>query len=175
MTDLAARTMNIEIRRVTPDQTLPLRQKILRPGQPLQELVYPGDLDAESFHVGAHARGTGPDDAETLVGVASVYRQPMEHAGEKGLAALAGTGAWRLRGMAVDDGLRGEGVGSRLLNACIEHVAASGGRVLWCNARTPAERFYLRHGFVRHGDVFELPKIGPHVVMSVTISRGSVR
>lgn len=163
--------VDIEIRRITAAQTLSLRQKILRPGQAVQELVYPGDLDEVSFHAGAVERAGGSSEADALVGVASVYRQAMEKAREQGLEALAGTDAWRLRGMAVDDGLRGGGVGSMLLTACIAHVAASGGRVLWCNARLPAERFYLRHGFLRQSDVFEFPHIGPHIVMSRLIDQ----
>ena len=43
---------------------------------------------------------------------------------------------------------------------------AEGGELVWCNARTPARRFYERAGFVAHGDEWDEPEIGPHVAMS---------
>ena len=147
------------VRKIDVEETLELRQRVLRPGQSPHELVYPGDRDSSSLHLGAF-------DGERIVGVASVYRQEMEGASAKGLGFLSGEGVWRLRGMAVDDGCRGKGIGGELLRACVAWIERSGGTVLWCNARVLAEAFYVAHGFVRLGDVFELPGIGPHVVMS---------
>jgi hypothetical protein len=37
------------------------------------------------------------------------------------------------------------------------------GTFVWLNGRTPAKRFYERHGFLARGDVFDVPEIGPHV------------
>jgi predicted GNAT family N-acyltransferase len=37
---------------------------------------------------------------------------------------------------------------------------------VWCNARTPAVGLYAREGFAIEGEEFELPEIGPHVVMT---------
>ncbi|MFK7789853.1 MAG: hypothetical protein AB8C95_10235, partial [Phycisphaeraceae bacterium] len=36
---------------------------------------------------------------------------------------------------------------------------------LWCNARTSASGYYERLCFIQHGDLFEIPDIGPHAVM----------
>jgi GNAT superfamily N-acetyltransferase len=155
--------LGILVRQIDVDETLELRQRVLRPGQSPRDLVFPGDRDSSSFHAGAFEGG---ENGGPLVGVASVYEQAMEGAEANGLGFLSGAGVWRLRGMAVDDGCRGKGIGGVLLRACVEWVEHGGGRVLWCNARVPAEAFYVAHGFVRHGDVFELPAIGPHVVMS---------
>ena len=35
----------------------------------------------------------------------------------------------------------------------------------WCNARTSAAGYYEKIGFVIASDEFELPDIGPHVLM----------
>lgn len=157
--------MRFTVRQISPHETLPLRQEVLRPGQPLNELLFPGDLDSTSLHVGGYAKF--PDVAsEMLVGVASVYCQDLEGAMSKGLANLAGSGAWRLRGMATHPRVRGSGLGAQLLLACIEHARAEDGDVMWCNARVPAAGFYMRFGFEVHGREFELPKIGPHYLMS---------
>lgn len=77
-------------------------------------------------------------------------------------------GGWRLRGMATAADVRGTGFGAALLAACIEHVAASGGGELWCNARQVAIGFYRRAGFEVVSDEFDIPRIGPHVVMART-------
>jgi predicted GNAT family N-acyltransferase len=38
---------------------------------------------------------------------------------------------------------------------------------VWCNARTPARSLYERAGFTVASDEFELPEIGPHLVMEL--------
>jgi hypothetical protein len=40
---------------------------------------------------------------------------------------------------------------------------------VWCNARTPAVRFYECAGFSVASDVFELPRIGLHVMMELAV------
>ena len=67
--------------------------------------------------------------------------------------------------MATAEGLRGVGIGARLLAAALDHIAAEGGDLVWCNARTPARRFYERAGFVARGDEWVDPEIGPHIAM----------
>jgi predicted GNAT family N-acyltransferase len=66
--------------------------------------------------------------------------------------------------MATRADLRSLGIGAKVLEACVEHVAERGGGFLWCNARVPAQRFYERAGLSGWGDEFESYGI-PHVVM----------
>ena len=68
--------------------------------------------------------------------------------------------------MATEPDVRGSGFGTALLAACLEHVAASGGRELWCNARLGAVGFYRRAGFEVVSEEFDIAGIGPHVVMA---------
>jgi GNAT superfamily N-acetyltransferase len=75
------------------------------------------------------------------------------------------TPAWRLRGMATQEGFRGSGVGTALLNQAIDYVAEWKGAVLWCNARLAAINLYLRSDFQTYGDPWKDPDIGAHVVM----------
>jgi predicted GNAT family N-acyltransferase len=67
--------------------------------------------------------------------------------------------------MATDEARRGTGIGAGLLAAVLDHVADHDGELVWCNARTPASRFYERAGFAVHGDEWVDPEIGPHVAM----------
>jgi predicted GNAT family N-acyltransferase len=67
--------------------------------------------------------------------------------------------------MATVPAARGRGAGTMLLQMCIGHALAQQGEVVWCNARVPARGFYEHGGFSAVGDVFEIPGIGPHVLM----------
>jgi GNAT superfamily N-acetyltransferase len=129
----------------------PLRSAVLRPGQPPWALVNPGDDDPSSLHLAVMIAGE-------LVGTATVMRD--------GYPGGARPGDWRVRGMAVVASRRGRGIGSALLSACEAHVRTSGGSRIWCNARVAARNLYLKGGMVIEGDEFEIPGIGPHLLMS---------
>ncbi len=73
---------------------------------------------------------------------------------------------WRVRGMATVPGLRGQGLGARVLEAIEAAARERGAERLWCNARSGARGFYERAGFVVEGEEFALPDIGPHFLMS---------
>lgn len=147
---------NIDIRPISAVQARPLRQAVLRPHQAPDQLVYPGDDGPDSWHVGASLN-------DQLIGIASVYQEPPPNETPAGL--------WRLRGMAVLPGMQGQGLGRLLLQACLDHVTARGGKALWCNARTSASGFYRALGFEAVGEVFELDGIGPHFFMKRAIAR----
>jgi predicted GNAT family N-acyltransferase len=71
--------------------------------------------------------------------------------------------------MATAEGKRREGVGAALLNAVLEHVKLHSGGLLWCSARTSARSFYERAGFVSRGDIWDEPRLGPHVMMELHV------
>jgi GNAT superfamily N-acetyltransferase len=140
------------IREIEAAETLSLRYRVLRPQQSLEDCAYPLDGAPESYHLGCIMAGD-------LVGVASVYHEaPVgEHDPH----------AWRLRGMAVQEGARGYGIGRMLLEGIVEHVAGQdGAALLWCNARVSATGFYEAAGFAVRGEVFDLPPLGPHVILA---------
>ena len=60
----------------------------------------------------------------------------------------------QLRGMAVDDGRRGSGIGAVLLAAGVDRAFDDGAAAVWANARDTALAFYARHGFDVVGDGF---------------------
>ncbi|MFM8944800.1 MAG: GNAT family N-acetyltransferase [Actinomycetota bacterium] len=136
----------VEVRAIPPDLARDLRHEVLRPHQAPRTILYPGEDAADALTVGAFLDGA-------IVGVATVHPDPDV------------VDAFRLRGMAVTASLRDRGIGSRLLVGCIEHCTAVGAARLWCNARTPAIRFYERHGFAVVSDEWAEPDIGPHVRM----------
>jgi ribosomal protein S18 acetylase RimI-like enzyme len=141
----------VTIRAVTAAETRPLRHAVLRPHQRPEELVYESDDAPDTLHAAAIEAGE-------IVGTATIARAP--HPGDPGPAD------WRIRGMATAPAARGRGIGAALLQACLDHARERGGGRVWCNARTPAIALYERAGFAVEGEEFELPDIGPHVVMS---------
>lgn len=144
--------MNVET--ITAEQTRPLRHLVLRPTQPVDMTVYPGDDEPGTSHLGAFDEGR-------LVGIASLYRAPR----------VGGPGdGWRIRGMATTPAARGRGAGKALLEACRAHVAARGGGELWANARAAAIGFYTAAGFEPEGPEFDIEDIGPHVVVRLDVS-----
>lgn len=130
------------VRRATRDEILPLRHAVLRPGLPVAEAWFDGDDDPATVHAGAFRDDGAP------VGCVTLMPRPWRDA------------AWQLRGMATHPDVRGRGVGKALLA-----FAENGRTRLWCNARVAAAGFYAKHGWTVESDEFDLPGVGPHVVM----------
>jgi GNAT superfamily N-acetyltransferase len=143
---------DVTVERVAADVTYPLRQRVLRPGRPPAAARF--DIDDEPSTASFAAR---TPDGE-VVATAIVYPETCPWLPDR-------AGAWRLRGMATAPDRRGRGIGTRVLRAALAHVAASGGDLVWCNARVPARRLYERAGFRTHGVPWEDPEIGPHIAM----------
>jgi GNAT superfamily N-acetyltransferase len=140
-----------EIRPITAEETIPLRHAVLRAGLPRATAIFPGDEAASSRHFGAFVEGQ-------LVGVATIHFAPL-------LDRPDFDPAYQVRGMATAEDMRGQGVGTALLEACIAEAVRCGGQWIWCNARTPAAGLYSRHGFKVQGGIFDIPTAGPHYRM----------
>lgn len=158
----------LHARVITARDTLRLRQEVLRPGRPSSECTFPGDEDEPTVHAGTLHEGA-------IVSIASMYLEDRSAGAPGGApgsrASYPGGTAWRLRGMATEPELRGFGAGRLALDLCIAHAAARGGTVAWCNARVEAVGFYERLGWqVVGGDVFDIPTVGPHLVMERPLS-----
>jgi GNAT superfamily N-acetyltransferase len=138
--------VTIEVRRVDAETVRPLRHSVLRAGADLSESVYPIDDLPDTVHLAAMC-------GDVVVGTATVFPQPYD-----------GRAAWRLRGMAVTEARRREGIGFHLLGEVVDRVRSRGGDLLWCNARTSALAFYVRHGFTIVGQEFLAAHGVPHYV-----------
>ena len=70
----------------------------------------------------------------------------------------------KLRQMAVDDAIQGQGVGAQLLSAAEACARDAGKTRITLAARITARPFYARHGYMTVGDVFEEVTL-PHISM----------
>ncbi|MCW2961781.1 MAG: family N-acetyltransferase [Thermoleophilia bacterium] len=148
-------TEPVEARPIDATATYDLRHRVLRPDAPMEDVQFDGDELATTHHMGAF-RG------DALIAIATVYREARPDSD--------GDDEWRLRGMAAEPAARGTGAGRAALDAIEAHARAEGGRLLWCNARTPAIGFYERAGWIVLGEEFEIPSAGPHYVMEKPLS-----
>jgi GNAT superfamily N-acetyltransferase len=157
----------VVVERVEAGVVRPLRHAVLRPRQDEDQSAYPADDDPDTVHIAARiaayatAGVTGRPFAD-VVSVGTVLREPPPWEPER-------ADGWRVRGMATRPDARRRGLGGRVLDALLDHVAGCGGGLVWCNARVPAQQLYGRAGFAVRGPVFELPGIGPHHLMWRTV------
>ncbi|KHE70569.1 GNAT family N-acetyltransferase [Halobacillus sp. BBL2006] len=146
----------MEIKPIDAEETISLRHQILRSNQPREACQYPKDGEANSFHLGAF-------HGDTLISIASFYHEKTEK--------LETEHQYRLRGMATLLEWRGMGAGTLLIKEAEAILKKRNAKVLWCNARTSARGYYDRLHFHQVGEVFDLPPIGPHVVLYKEIEK----
>ena len=137
----------MDVRVVDPEETVDLRQRVLRPHWTTDQMRAASD-PAPTIAVYVDDR---------VVATANVRPEGMPDDPREG--------DWRLRGMASEPELRGRGYGAAALRGALDHVRENGGRRVWCNARTGAMGFYERHGFTVVGEEFDLPDAGSHYLM----------
>ena len=140
----------MRIRFIKAQDAWPLRHRVLRPHQAIEDCDYPNDRNPASFHLGAFI-------GEQLIGIGSFYAEKND--------ALKGWKQYRLRGMAIAPELRGQGAGAKLMRFAMEHLRAQRADLLWCNARENAMAFYMKLGFATFGEPFNVEGMGVHVVM----------
>jgi len=123
-----------------------LRYEILRKplGLPVSGAVFPGDEDQTTLHILAFSHAD-------LIGCATLM--------------IGDSNAIQLRGMAVAKDWQRKGVG-QLIVSTGKTIAIEKSKSLWCNARFPAIGFYESQGWTKFGDFFDIPVIGPHIVMN---------
>ncbi len=54
--------------------------------------------------------------------------------------------------------------------AAKDFARKKGAQILWCNARVSAAEFYRKLGYEIVSDEFEIPHIGPHYLMMLSLA-----
>ncbi len=146
------------IEEVDVDVVLPLRHKHLRPDQPPDAVVYGSDDCETCRHFAAR-------DAEGRVIGTGTLRQENRVAGQPPFTEPG----MRIRGLTVEDDWRGRGVGAAIVARILEHGREHEMAEAWGNARTENLRFFLKNGFKEVSASFEIPTIGGHVVVALSL------
>lgn len=140
----------LRVSRIDARDTIPIRHQVLRAGLPIETCHFEGDEDEQTFHLGAFVEGK-------LVSVASFFFEKHPK--------LEPEYQYRLRGMATLPEFRHQGLSSELLRMGLPIVKQNFCSLLWCNARESAMGFYQKVGFEKIEGVFDIPGVGPHVLM----------
>lgn len=140
----------LSIRKIKPEETLTIRQKILRPHLSLEECVYDIDYLEDSFHIGAYS-------GDKLICIGSFSKEEDKD--------LPKPKQYRLRGMATLEEFRKLGGGKKVIAYAEEILRERDIDILWCHGRTGVQGYYKKIGFEPFGEVFSYPPSGPHVVL----------
>ena len=140
----------MKVLRINASDTYDIRHKMLRQDRPREEVIFPHDDDDQTFHLGGFFENK-------LVSVASFYFENHPD--------LPDEYQYRLRGMATLPEYQGKGTSSALLKMAFPIIKQNLCTLLWCNARTSAMGYYQKVGFEKIGDEFDIPTVGPHVLM----------
>lgn len=139
------------IRKISAEETYPVRQQVLRPGRPAREVFFEGDLEPDTFHLGYF-------DAGKTVGVATYVSRKNNF--------FEAAVQYQLRGLAVLPNHRGKNIGEALLIKGEKLLKNKDPKILlWFNAREVSIGFYKKYGYQAIGDPFMIPKVCMHIVM----------
>jgi GNAT superfamily N-acetyltransferase len=133
--------------RVAGEAIIDLRHRVLRGGLPRQSAIFSGDDHPKTVHLAVSENGE-------IVGCATMMASQWED-----------EEAMQVRGMAVEPEYRGRRIGEALLVEIEQLAAQRRIGILWANCRTPAMGFYLKAGWSRASEEFEIPTAGPHFKM----------
>lgn len=124
--------------------------------QTLKECQYSLDDEKNTFHLGVFHR-------EKLISIGSFFSEHHEN--------VPTDLQYRLRGMATLPDWRGRGAGKQIIEQAEKILRRRNADYLWCNARISARGYYDQLNFKQAGETFDLPPIGPHVVLYKEIEK----
>jgi phosphoribosylformimino-5-aminoimidazole carboxamide ribotide isomerase len=120
----------VQIRRITIEDALPLRRDVLYPDWELNAVKL--DHDEDGLHFGLY-------EDTRLIGVVSLFLQKDDA---------------QFRKLAIHPDCQGRGYGSLLMQHIEDFCRKAHISMLWCNARDSAEGFYVARGYEYWGSHF---------------------
>jgi GNAT superfamily N-acetyltransferase len=122
--------MQLEIRKITAEETIPIRHSELWPEKPLDFVRIEGDENG--VHLGLFIDNK-------LVSIISLFGQNE---------------SLRFRKFATLAPYRNKGYGAKLMDYVLAYASKKGYRRIWCDARADALRFYDRYDFQKFSEPF---------------------
>lgn len=141
----------VEVKKVNVDAIRDLRFKVLWPhlNGPDECQIDPDTIET-TFHMAAVLEGKVVGTSTFIIDINEKFEEKNQY---------------RLRAMATDPEVRGYGVGAKIVEKAEEELKQMGVKLLWCDARLIATGFYEKQNFKIKGQVYQVPKIGPHKLM----------
>ena len=140
---MTIKQVNVEIIR-------PLRNLVLRPGQPIESTDYNRDKEFQTLHYANIIN-------QKVCSISTFYPEPI--------LAIEASVAYRLRGMATHPNYRRQGLARAMMHQAMVDIQKLGCDLIWCKARLVAIDFYESLGFMKTGQIYEIEGIGPHYTM----------
>lgn len=140
----------IKVKEINPKLCYPIRHKVLWQHKALDQCGIDIDEQKGAFHLGGFYQGE-------LVCVGSFFKQNHPK--------FSVQQQYRLRAMATLPKAQKKGVAKALIEFAIKKLKKEEQEILWCDARMIAVGFYEKLGFVKSGEQYEIPIIGPHYLM----------
>ena len=144
----------MDIKVVAAKDIRPLRNLVLRPNLPIETTYYDLDNDIETFHLASIMDNT-------IITIGTFYPEND--------IELQTKNGYRLRGMATHPKFRRKSAATKLIKESFVLLKEKKCDVLWCNARLVAVEFYKSLGFKITGKIFDIPSIGPHYKMYISV------
>lgn len=142
------------IKLISAEETLIIRQPILRAGRPIEDCIFDSDTLESTFHLGLFHKAS-------LIGVASYMKNKN--------IVLSEETQYQLRGMAILKNYQKKGLGKLIITAGEEKLRILNVSLLWFNAREIAVRFYKNHDYKKQGIGFKIEGVGMHYLMTKEI------
>ncbi len=144
----------INIKQISTEDTYSIRQKVLRPGKPIDTCKFIGDDEKDTFHLGLYYKNE-------LVGISTYMKNKN--------TVFKDLVQYQLRGMAVLPEFRGLNFGKQLLIEGKKILKEK--HLLWFNARATAVKFYNNNNYHTIGDYFNIEGVGKHIIMYKAITK----
>ena len=146
---------DLAIRKISVEETLPLRHAVLWPNLPISATRLPDD------DIGSHF-GAFSSSSTAPIAVISIFNEPLP------IDKPQGSKAVRFRKFACRQDFQGRGIGTALLRHVFWVAAAEmGAHAVWCDARTSSLTWYQKRGMHPFGERFYKGPV-EYVRMSIT-------
>jgi len=144
------------VRAIAPEETIPLRQTVLYPDRPVEDILLPDDASGMSF-------GAFLPNIDQPVAVIFLFTQDQAGVSPNSLPAV------RIRHFACAPEYQGQGIGRALLEfACSYSREQLNAQIVWCDARMPTVPWYERRGMTTYGEIFQKSGID-HIRMQIQL------
>ncbi|EMY3583243.1 GNAT family N-acetyltransferase [Flavobacterium psychrophilum] len=138
------------IKEITAQETLLVRNLVLRPGKLVETCSFDGDNLEQTKHFGYY-------EGKKIVGIVSVYKNKN--------STFKSPNQYQVRGMAILEEFQEKGFGKLLMKHCKDYLISNQASLIWFNARETAVPFYEKLGYTKNGLPFAIANVGIHFLM----------